>query len=139
LQGALRLLATREHARAELQRKLSAKGYSAEYVGEVLDQLAAQNLQSDERFTEHYVTQRVRQGYGPLRIAAELREREIAEDLIADGVVTNDSVWRQRMEAVVSSRFGNLAARDRRELNKRARFLEYRGFSADLIRQYLFD
>ena len=133
------MLAAREHARAELRRKLLAQGYSTEYVDEVLDQLASQNLQSDERFAEHYVAQRVRQGYGPLRIAAELRERGIAEHLIADWVVTNDPEWRQRMEAVVSRRFGELAARDRRELSKRARFLEYRGFSADLIGRYLFD
>ena len=139
MQVALQLLATREHARAELQRKLAAKGCAAEYIDEVLDQLAAQNLQSDERFTEHYVAQRIRQGYGPLRIVAELRERGITEDLIADRVVTNDPEWRQHMEAVVSSRFGELAASDRRELTKRARFLEYRGFSADLIRRYLFD
>lgn len=134
----MRLLAAREHTRAELQRKLSARDYAIAYVGEVLDQLAAQDLQSDARFTEHYVARRIRQGYGPLRIEAELRQRGIAEGLIAEWVVRNDSAWQERAFAAATGRFGDLPASDRKELAKRARFLEYRGFSAESIRQYLF-
>ncbi len=133
------MLAARERARAELGCKLSEKGYSSACVNAVLDRLEAEHLQSDERYAEEFVAQRIRRGLGPLRIAAELRDKGISEELIAAWVETNDSAWSRRMAVVAAGRFGDAAATDRRELAKRARFLEYRGFPAELIRHYLFD
>ena len=46
------LLARREHARGELQTKLQRRFADAELVAGVLDDLAAENLQSDARYAE---------------------------------------------------------------------------------------
>jgi SOS response regulatory protein OraA/RecX len=75
------LLARREHARTELGRKLSQRGFSESLVGEVLDALEAENLLSDRRFTESFVEQRMARGQGPLKIRHELRERGISAEL----------------------------------------------------------
>ncbi len=104
-----------------------------------LDELARQHLQSDDRYTEHYVAQRRAGGYGPRRITAELRERGIALELIEAWLDDSDASWPTQLAAVAAARFGTARPTDRRELARRARFLEYRGFPPDLIRRFLFD
>ena len=137
-QTAVRLLATREHSRAELRRKLLARGGEAAVVEGVLDALAQRRLQSDARYAEQYVAQRAARGYGPARICAELRERGIDDDVIADWLDERDPVWKDRLAEVARKRFGAAGPADFRDRARRARFLEYRGFGAELIRRVLF-
>ena len=137
-QVAVRLLATREHSRAELRRKLLARGGEAAVVEGVLDALAQRRLQSDARYAEQYVAQRAARGYGPTRIRVELHERGIEDDVIADWLDERDPVWKDRLAAVARKRFGAAGPADFRDRARRARFLEYRGFGAELIRRVLF-
>ncbi|ACL72374.1 regulatory protein RecX [Thioalkalivibrio sulfidiphilus] len=133
----VRLLARREHSRSELRRKLAHKGHEPEALDEALDRLAAQRYQSDARFVETFVRHRVQQGYGPVRIAAELRERGIGESESEAGIAAAGADWQQLAEEALHRRFGDLPPEDAREWAKRARFLQYRGFSADLVRRAL--
>ena len=55
---AVGLLARRDHSRAELLQKLTARGFDITAVEALLDRLAAQRLQSDARFAEIYVRMR---------------------------------------------------------------------------------
>lgn len=137
-QVAVRLLATREHSRAELRRKLLARGGDAAVAEGVLDDLARRGLLSDARYTEQYVAQRAARGYGPARIRAELRERGIGDDVVADWLDERDPVWKERLAEVARKRFGATGPADFRDRARRARFLEYRGFGAELIRRVLF-
>ena len=52
---ALRLLARREHSRAELARKLEQAGFVHYDIAPLLDTFEAQNWLSDRRFAESYV------------------------------------------------------------------------------------
>jgi len=72
---AMDLLARREHARGELERKLAAAGFDADIAADVLQRLADEGLQSDRRFVESFVQSRINQGKGPLRIHADLGQR----------------------------------------------------------------
>lgn len=137
-QVAVRLLASREHSRAELRRKLAARGGEAAVVEAVLDGLAQRRLQSDARYAEQYVAQRASRGYGPARIRAELRERGIEDAVIADWLDERDPVWQERLAEVARKRFGAAGPADFRDRARRARFLEYRGFPPELIRRVLF-
>jgi len=136
-QRAIKLLASREHSRLQLQRKLGERGFSAGTVAEVLAQLAAEGLQSDERFAESFVRSRIERGHGPIRIAAELREHGVDEALISDYLDFSDPLWQQRMEEVRSRRFGRRVPDDYQTRAKQARFLQYRGFTSDQIRRML--
>lgn len=51
-QRAIDLLARGEHTRAELLDKLQGRGKAGVVVAGILDELAAQGLQSDARLTE---------------------------------------------------------------------------------------
>ena len=107
------------------------------YVESTLDELARQGLQSDTRYTEQYVAQRRRRGYGPRRIRGELRERGIGPELIAAWLDEGDAAWSERLVEVAAAHCGRIAAGDRRALAKCARFLEQRGFAPELIRRHL--
>jgi regulatory protein len=77
---ALRLLARREHSRAELTRKLSDDG-NKEDIQAVLDQLERSGLLSDARFAESFVSSRAAR-VGNARLRHDLRAKGIADDLI---------------------------------------------------------
>jgi regulatory protein len=135
---AVRLLTSREHSRKELLGKLTSRGYPREQVEAILDNLAQRGLQSDTRFAEGYLEGRVRKGYGPLRIRAELHERGIDESRIERALEPYAEQWWEQLRRVHTQKYGAEPPKDRKELARRARFLEYRGFPAGLIGELLF-
>ena len=137
-QDAIRLLAPREHSRLELRRKLLKRNHAPEIVEEALSRLQEQGLLSDERFVEQYIVMRKRKGYGPVRIRQELRERGINDTLIHEWMDERDDEWLVNMKKVVERKFSALVDADYKEQARLARFLEYRGFSGEMIRSYLF-
>ena len=130
------LLARREHSRQELARKLARGGAEADpaLVGSVLDELAAEGLQSDRRFADALARRRVETGHGPLRVIAELREHGLEA---GESVDVSDPEWLQRARAALARRFGEAVPRVPREVARQLRFLQYRGFTAGQARRAL--
>jgi regulatory protein len=133
-QAAVRLLANREHSRAELCRKLGRRFPDA-LLHQVLDSLEQRGLLSDARFAEQYIESRMLRGYGPVRIAHELRERGVSEAEAGLAMEQADIDWHELLQQVSRRKFGDSAPKDYKESAKRARFLQYRGFPADWIRE----
>jgi len=137
---AIRLLAVREHCRRELRRKLEKHPFDPDLLEQVLDRLQQSGLQSDERFTEAFVAGRVCKGQGPLRIRAELRERGVGSELIGRYLDRYQEAWFDLLRQVHDAKYGpGRGGGGERELAKRARFLEYRGFPREMIREFLLD
>ena len=134
---ALRLLASREHSRQELVRKLRAKGHEQAAIDPVLDELTASDLISNQRTAEVYVAARARKGYGPRRLRQELRDRGVEDELITPLLDRDEEDWQALLTRVADKKFGPEPAADPKELARRARFLEYRGFPPELVRRYL--
>lgn len=131
--AAVRLLARREHSTEELKRKLLSKGHDAAQVGAVVEKLLAKRLVSDERFAAGMVRHRAQRGQGPVRIRAELREQGVTDAMIEQEFETADVDWNQLAAEVRRRKFGATPPGDFRLRAKQARFLQYRGFSADQI------
>lgn len=132
---ALGLLARREHSKRELIIKLRARGCPEKIITQVIDQLAAEGMQSDIRFAESFVRSRVDRGRGPLRIRAELIERGLEDELIAEALLQYEDWWRDLALEAYSKRYGeNTVSEDIEERSKRSGFLQRRGFTADQIR-----
>lgn len=129
---ALRYLVRREHSRAELARKLAPHAESAEAVEAVLDLLLSKKQQSDERFASERARVLSRK-YGSAKIRQDLKARGIADEVI-DRVAAGGDLERAR--AILERKFP-LKAQSREEHAKRARFLQGRGFSYDIIRSVL--
>lgn len=129
---ALRLLAGREHARVELKRKLAAFAENEDELDALLDELVASRLLSDERYAEaraHTLTRR----YGSLRLAHDLKQQGVA-DATRERVVTEARrTDLERAREIWRKRFGEVA-RDAPARAKQMRFLQSRGFAADVIR-----
>lgn len=135
--AAVRLLASREHSRQELRRKLAARHLDGDLVEQVLTGLEQRGLLSEARFVENYVMQRSRKGYGPLRIRAELAERGVTGTLVSDWLDGGAIAWGDLLGEIAARRFGDQPIGDARELARRGRFLEQRGFPIGLVRRYL--
>ena len=132
---AMDLLARREHSRLELERKLRTRDYSGAVVASVLDELEADGLLSDSRFAESFVRARIARGRGPNRIRLELIERGVAAS--EDALREAGCDWGRLAVETRKKRFGAGPPRDYRERARQARFLEYRGFTAEQIHNAL--
>ena len=129
---ALRLLARREHSRAELRRKLVAHLTPEDDLEALLGDLLQRKLLSDERYAESRVHSLSRK-FGAARIAHELRakglDKELADQVSGAARATEveraREVWRRKFR---------LAPRTREERARQMRFLQSRGFSFDAIR-----
>ena len=135
--AALALLAGRDFGRAELESRLLRRGYPSAGVSAVAAQLAAERLLSESRFVEQFVRAHARRGHGVVRIRAELRQKGVADDDIDDGLERAGEDWAAIARDVRRRRFGVSPPGDYRERARQARFLQYRGFSADEIRAAL--
>lgn len=129
-EGAVRLLARREHSRLELRRKLTGRGHPPSAVEAALAALAEDGLQSDERFAASYVRTALERGHGEHKIRAALRERGIEPSLAGCVLDLDAEAWQQRAQAAVRKRFGDAPAETAAEWAKRARFLAGRGFAS---------
>jgi regulatory protein len=131
---AMNLLARREHARTELERKLVAAGFEADIAADALHQLAQEGLQSDRRFVESFVRSRINQGKGPLRIHADLALRGVAGGLVDEVLAEVGHDWHAAAKDARVKKFGRAQPADFRDKARQMRFLQYRGFEPDQVR-----
>ncbi|MDX1736130.1 MAG: regulatory protein RecX, partial [Halioglobus sp.] len=107
-------------------------------VEEQLQRLVQENLQSDARFAESFVRQRIGRGFGPLRIAQDARRKGISGELYAAALSAEDVDWYALAGQVLRKKFGEIPATQLKERARRARFMQYRGFSSEHY-QHLFE
>jgi regulatory protein len=128
-QRAIKLLARREHTRAELAAKLKPYGAEDE-IETVVSELAGSGLQSDERFAESYIRSRSAL-LGASRLRQALRQKGVASELI-DVHVTELPAELDRARTVWQKKFP-AAPINRNEWARQARFLQSRGFSSQIV------
>ena len=131
---ALGLLARREHSRRELKLKLRQKGYEGEEAGAAVDRLGDQHYQDDERFAHSLIRSRAAQGYGPMRVRAELKSHGLSDARIRALLDEAAVDWDANALAQLRRRFGGKSSPDREEKARRAQFLLRRGFPAATVR-----
>lgn len=134
--SALRLLARREHSAQELAGKLASRhslSPAASEIRQLLADLEQAGYLSNTRFVESFVRERRNRGYGPVRIAQELRLRGIDTDTAEACLDRHDPGWQAVAQAVRRKRFGELPASQLKDKARIARFLQYRGFLQEQI------
>jgi regulatory protein len=131
---ALRLLARREHCRAELRARLRMQAGSEE-VEALLDRLEVSGLLSDRRFAESYVASR-RGRYGVHRLRNDLRSKGIPDALIAAALAAEPRDEFELARALWQRKFSSPPA-NALEYSRQARFLQSRGFANDILRRIL--
>jgi regulatory protein len=132
---ALKLLARRDYSAVELEQRLGPHAADPAELEALLHELRRLGWLSEERVAEQVVRKGASR-FGARRILRELEERGV------DAAVTERLRGElreselQRAQTVWAKRFGRLPE-DLRERAKQARFLESRGFDADVIRRVL--
>jgi regulatory protein len=134
-----RLLARREYAVLELQARLVKKWSGKwsgkwpgleqieERVAQLISVLQADGVLSDERFAESFIRSRRRRCHGPIKIQAELRQRQVPEAVIAGKLEQAEDDWTALAAAWLSRQCpGPLDFAGRAKYYRR---LMHRGFS----------
>ena len=133
----MKLLARREHSQRELMVKLERQGFKREAIENALEELQMKGLQSDARFAESYMQSRMARGFGPRRIAAELRERGVDSEGAETALWSGNADWTEVAREAWRKKFRQGAGRSTAERARQIRYLEYRGFTHEQIRAVL--
>ena len=129
---ALRLLARREHSRAELARKLRPNVAPEDDLEALLDDLSKRKQLSDERYADSRANTLSRK-FGSARIVQELRAKGLDKGLAESAAAAARATEMERAKIVWTKKF-RAAPGTREERAKQMRFLQSRGFSFDAIR-----
>ena len=127
----MRYLARREYSRVELHAKLSSHATPEDNVDAVLDELVKRGWLSDARAAEQIVNA-LRARFGTQRIAHELKQKGISDDLINAALPQLKQGELEAAREVWQKKFGAVA-QDAKEKAKQMRFLQSRGFSMEVI------
>lgn len=127
----MQALARRELSRAELEAKLLPRVAETDDLAALLDDLEKRGWLSDARAAEQIV--RIRSArFGTQRIAHELRQKGISEELINASIPQMKQGELEAARNVWQRKFASLP-QDQKEKAKQVRFLQSRGFSMEVI------
>lgn len=127
---AVAMLARREHSQAEILRKLMDKGVPEDEARKTIEELAGLGLQSDQRFLESRVRQRLGGGYGPGRARMDLSGHGLDEAAVDTAMDAPGQAWIQGGYDLIERRFGPSPV-PMEVRNKALGMLVRRGFSYD--------
>ena len=138
LRTALRAIAQRSHARADLGRKLVRKGHARPAVELALERCAAMGLLDDAAFARHFVETRAARGRGPVRLRRDLYAMGVAGSHVDAALAALSGGEEQTSEQVLtlaSKRAGQLAGVPREARRRRLiAFLARRGYTGEAAR-----
>ena len=132
--AAVALLARRDLASAEVSTRLEARGYPGEEIASALAVLESERALDDVRYAQGQVLSRSERGQGPLRIREQLIGVGLPLPLVEAALAAGPS-WAELAGHVRQRRFGEEPPRTEADAAQQARFLQYRGFTADQIRR----
>ena len=136
LERAYALLARRDHARAELKRKLRRYDPPPEVLEGVIAHLAERGYLDDVRFARVVTGSLTRAGsHGPAAIRAKLQARGVDRGLIDDALEGAEADWDEACLALARKRSEDLE--DPRARDRVVRFLLRRGFPPGVVFQTL--
>jgi regulatory protein len=128
---ALRLLSSREHSRAELERKLAQYETELGELARVLDNLQAKDFINEGRVVASVLYRRAPK-LGALRVKQELQSKGLAPEAVAEAVAQLRTSELERAREVWRKKFG-VPPEDAAARGKQMRFLASRGFGGDTI------
>ena len=128
---AFAVLTRKEYSKADLIEKLALYADSRDEVIQLVEELARENYQSDQRVAEMMFSSQKRKGKGPNRIKLALKNKKINSELIQDELKETD--WVAQAYSLKVKKFGKEVEPDPKLKAKQIRFLQYRGFDLDTI------
>lgn len=128
---AFALLTRRDYSKADLEAKLNQYAIDPEEVANLVDELAQQNYQSDQRVAELTLASQLRKGKGLQRIKQALKAKQLDTELITEELSEVD--WLDQAYQLKTKKFGMEVETDPKLKARQIRFLQYRGFDMGII------
>ena len=128
---AFALLTRRDYSQAELIAKLNQYAINPDEVAKLVEELAVNNYQSDQRVAEQTLASQIRKGKGLQRIKQALKAKQLDEELITEELKEVD--WLEQAYQLKVKKFGTEVSKDQKIKAKQIRFLQYRGFDISVI------
>ncbi len=130
---ALRLLAMREHTRAELEKKLARHDPDPDALRQALDELQAKGFISEARVVESVLHSKSGR-LGARRVRQALQAKGVSDDAMAQAMDQLRATELDRAREVWRKKFGQVAT-DPHARARQVRFLLTRGFAAEVVRR----
>ncbi|EKU58978.1 regulatory protein RecX [Acinetobacter sp. WC-323] len=128
---AFALLTRRDYSQAELIAKLNQYAINPEEVEKLVEELAQNNYQSDQRVAELTLASQLRKGKGLQRIKQALKAKQLDAELITEELQEVD--WLDQAYQLKLKKFGEEVATDPKIKARQIRFLQYRGFDMSVV------
>lgn len=137
LDVALTMLGRRDFSVSEIVEKLKNRNYSQDEITRTVEKLLSYNYLNDERYANQFVSARCRlRGWGPKRVALDLKKRGVSEDLIAQAIRLWQNEgddgkgvdWAEQAAGLLERKFGYWQQLEPKEKNRRLNFLLRRGY-----------
>ena len=132
--SALASLCMREHSVKEIIDKLTRKEYQPESIEIVVGECLKDNYLNDQRYAEIFWRVRSRKGFGPNKIALELKQKGISSSMIDDTSQQEELDFNEVVKNVYFKKFKGSQIKDFKDKAKRQNYLYQRGFDIELIR-----
>lgn len=132
---ALRALATREHSRVELERKLASFETEPGELVKILDELSAKGFINEQRVAESVVHRRAAK-LGTARVVQELKAKGVDASAVLEATVALKATEFERAREIWRKKFGSPGV-DAAVRAKQMRFLASRGFAPEVIRKVM--
>jgi len=161
LASACRMLAIREHTEKQIRQKLLSKGFSFEVLEPCIDYLVKENWLCEKRYCNLFIRSKAAKGQGKKRIIHELKKQAVDWLIIEQALVVEAIDWQKNCHDTLAKKIRlsfdspsdftqrdlcnqaqqgeTLASLPLKERLKLERFLRYRGFSDQQIRQSIND
>jgi regulatory protein len=136
LNKAMALCARREHCSEDIRMKLDSWGLNNCDAESVINTLIKEKFINDKRYAEAFVKDRYRHNkWGRVKIAAQLRAKRIAPELIASALSSIDEDdYRQTIRETLVSHRKFIKAKNQYDLNgKLLRFGLSKGFESHIL------
>jgi regulatory protein len=133
---ALRVLRGAGQSSASLRRKLERRGYTEAAASEAVRRCAAAGYVDDAALAASVAARHRRSGHGRARVAADLKARGVADDLIMEALDGQTDTEEAAALAVATQLWNRVSASDGRDQRARMRVagqLQRRGFSAAIV------
>ena len=130
----LDLLSRREHSVSELRNKLIRFNPDSYDLKDVIERLITSNFLDDKRFASAFIRSKAESGYGPNYISQYLTKKGIPPDKY--DIYSLEIDWEDKCLAQFNKKRRNKEI-NFKEKEKILRFLAYRGFSYEIIKNAL--
>ena len=130
----LDLLSRREHSVSELRNKLIRFNPDSKDRKDVIERLITSNFLDDKRFASAFIRSKAESGYGPNYISQYLTKKGIPSDKY--DIYSLEIDWEDKCLAQFNKKRRNKEI-NFKEKEKILRFLAYRGFSYEIIKNAL--